>query len=79
MNVQVDIDDAVLAEVDAALEVLKEERSAAFRKALMDLARQKKREAEIAKDYERVYAEKPVQPDEFEIDEEQLVEAWEDV
>jgi metal-responsive CopG/Arc/MetJ family transcriptional regulator len=79
MTVQIDIDERVLAEVDEALSVLKEDREEVFRKAFVDLARKKKREAEIARQYRAAYGEKPVQPDEFDIDEEQLIEVWKDV
>ena len=79
MTVQIDIDDSVLAEVDAALKVLKQERDTVFKEAFDELARRKKREAEIAKEYSRAYSEKPVQPDEFDIDEEQLIEVWKDL
>ena len=46
MTVQIDIDDSVLAEVDAALKVLKQERDTVFKEAFDELARRKKREAE---------------------------------
>ena len=79
MTVQIEIDEVVLAEVDAALRVLNEDRGIVFEKAFKDLARRKIREAEIAKEYARAYAEKPVQPDEFDVEEEQLIEVWKDV
>jgi hypothetical protein len=79
MTVQIDIDDATLAEVDAALKILKEDRSDVFRQTFQELARRKKREAEVAKQYAEAYGKNPVQPDEFEVEEDQLIEVWKDL
>lgn len=78
MTIQIDIDEATLAEVDAALRVLNEDRKDVFRQVFTDLARRKKREAEVAKQYAQAYGKQPVEPDEFEVEEDQLIEVWKD-
>jgi metal-responsive CopG/Arc/MetJ family transcriptional regulator len=79
MTVQIEIDEKVLAEVDEAIEVLRENRDDVFREAFGELARKKKKEAEIARQYREAYRKNPVQPDEFYVEEEQLIEAWKDL
>jgi Arc/MetJ family transcription regulator len=79
MTVQIDIDEKLLSEVDEAIAVLNESREDAYREAFRDLARKKKHEAEVAREYADAYTKHPVQPDEFDVDEEQLAEAWKDL
>ena len=79
MTVEIEIDEKTLAEVDEAIEVLRENREDVFREAFRDLAKKKKREAEVARMYAEAYRKNPVQPDEFYIEEEQLIEVWKDL
>ncbi len=79
MTVEIEIDEKTLAEVDEAIEVLKENREDVFREAFRDLAKKKKREAEVARMYAEAYGKNPVQPDEFYVEEEQLIEVWKDL
>lgn len=79
MKVQIEIDEKTLAEVDKAIEILRENREDVYREAFRDLAKKKKREAEVALMYAEAYGKNPVQPDEFYIEEEQLIEVWKDL
>jgi Arc/MetJ family transcription regulator len=79
MTVQIEVDEKILAEVHKAIAVLNETKEDAYLEAFRDLARKKKREAEVASQYAEAYGKKPVQPDEFEIEEEQLIEVWKDL
>lgn len=74
MTIQIDIDDKTLAEVDEAMKILEENREELFRKTLLELANKKIREAEVRKQYAEAYRKTPVQPDEFEVEESQLIE-----
>ncbi len=79
MTVQIEIDEKTLAEVDAAIKILQENREDVFREAFLDLAKKKKKEAEVAQIYAEGYGKNPVQPDEFEIEDEQMEEFWKQV
>lgn len=79
MTVQIDVDDATLAEVDENLRVLHQNRADFFRQGIMDLAGKVRREAEVARQYARAYGENSVHPEEFFVEEEQLVQAWKDL
>ncbi len=79
MTVQIEVDEKVLAEVDEAIAVLRENRDDVFREAFRELARKKRKEAEAARQYREAYRKNPVQPDEFYVEEEQLIEAWKDL
>lgn len=79
MSVTIELDEKVLAEIDEAIEILHEKREDVFREAFLELARKKKREAEVARRYAEAYRKNPVQPDEFYVEEEQLIEAWKDL
>lgn len=79
MTVQIEIDEKTLAEVDAAIKILQENREDVFREAFRDLAKKKKKEAEVARMYAEAYGKHPVQPDEFEIEDEQMEEFWKQV
>lgn len=76
MKVQIEVDEEILAEVDDAIKILKENREDVFREAFRDIAGKKKREAEIAGQYRKAYSKNPVQPDEF--DDWEEVQHWED-
>lgn len=71
MTVQIDIDEKTLAEVDEAIKILEESREDVFRQAFIELARRKKREAEVRQQYADAYRHKPQT-------EEEIIE-WEDV
>ncbi len=76
MTVQIEIDEKVLEEeVHKAIAILNERKEDAYLEAFRDLARKKKREAEVAREYAEAYRKNPVQPDEFDVDEDQLIEA----
>ena len=79
MSVTIELDEKILAEIDEAIEILQEKREDVFREAFKELARKKKREAEVARQYAEAYRKNPVQPDEFYVEEEQLIEAWKDL
>jgi metal-responsive CopG/Arc/MetJ family transcriptional regulator len=79
MTVQIEVDEKILAEVDEAIKVLRENRDDVFREAFRELARKKKREAQVAQQYAEAYRKNPVQPNEFYVEEEQLIEAWKDL
>ncbi len=76
MTVQIEIDEKTLAEVDKAIEILRENRSDVFREAFLELARKKKREAEVARMYAEAYRKNPQAIEEIEEWEE--VQYWED-
>lgn len=76
MTVQIEIDEEILAEVDDAIKILKENREDVFREAFRDIARKKKREAKVAEQYRKAYSKNPIQPDEF--DDWEEVQHWED-
>jgi metal-responsive CopG/Arc/MetJ family transcriptional regulator len=78
MTVEIEIDEKLLAEVDAATVEEKTNRVDFIQKALKDALRRrtiedKERRAIVA------YRRFPIQPDEFEVEEEQLIEAWKDL
>jgi metal-responsive CopG/Arc/MetJ family transcriptional regulator len=79
MTIQIEIDEKILAEVDEAISVLRESREDVFREAFIELAKKKKREAEVARQYAEAYGKDPVQPEEFFVEEKQLIEAWKDL
>lgn len=79
MTVQIDIDKATLAELDEAVEVLQEDREEVLRRGFQKIVKEMQREAEVAKKYREAYSKNPIQPDEFEVEEEQLIEAWKDL
>lgn len=79
MTIQLDIDNQALADLDEALGFLHEDRDDVVRAAFAELVKKKKREAEVARQYAESYAKHPIQPDEFEIEEEQLIEVWKDL
>lgn len=79
MTLQIQIDEATLAEVDESLGVLQQNREDFFKEAIERSAAKLKREAEVSKLYKKAYGEIPIGPDEFVIDEEQIIEAWKDI
>lgn len=78
MTVQIEIDEKLLAEVDTATAQEKISRVDFIQKALKDALRRRtieEKERRAVESY-RLY---PIQPDEFYVDEEQLIEAWKDL
>jgi metal-responsive CopG/Arc/MetJ family transcriptional regulator len=76
MTVQIDIDEKLVVEIDEAIKVLKENREDVFREAFLELARKKKREAEVVRMYAEAYKKNPQTAEEIEEWEE--VQYWED-
>jgi len=79
MTVQIDIDEKTLAEMDESLRVLHQNRDDFFRQGIIDLVAKARREAEVARQYAKAYGEQPVGPDEFSVEEEQLIEVWKNI
>ena len=76
MTVQIDIDEATLAEVDESLRVLHQNRDDFFRQGILDLAAKAKREAAVAREYAEAYRKHPQTLEE--IDEWTEIQHWED-
>ncbi|NOT48490.1 MAG: hypothetical protein HOP17_12165 [Acidobacteria bacterium] len=79
MTVQIDVDEKLLNEVHKAIAELNESKADAYREAFEDLVRKKRREAEVSHRYAEAYGKNPVQPDEFDVEEDQLEEVWKDL
>jgi metal-responsive CopG/Arc/MetJ family transcriptional regulator len=71
MTVEIEIDENLLAKVDDITKNLRINRDKYFQKLV--------EEDLIARQYAEAYEKNPVQPDEFEIEEEQLIEVWKDL
>lgn len=78
MTVQIEIDEKLLAEVDTATAQEKISRADFVHKALRDALQRRTIEEKERRAVES-YRLHPVQPDEFYVDEEQLIEAWKDL
>lgn len=76
MTVQVDIDEVTLAEVDANLRILHQNRDDFFRQGILDLAARAKREADVARQYADAYRKHPQTTEE--IDEWTEIQEWSD-
>ncbi len=68
-----------MAEVDELLGVLHQSRDEFFTSAIEQSAAKLKREAEVSRQYARAYGDNPVGPEEFYVEEEQLIEVWKDL
>ena len=79
LTLQINIDEATMADVDESLSVLNQSRDEFFASAIERSAAKLKREAEVSRQYARAYGENPVGPEEFYVEEEQLIEAWKDI
>lgn len=79
LTLQIQIDEATLAEVDDSLDVLHLSRDEFFKDAIERSAAKLKREAEVSKMYRQAYEKNPVGPEEVFVEEEQLIEAWKDL
>ena len=78
MTVEIEIDEKLLAEVDAVTVEEKTNRVDFIQKAVKDALRRRTIEDKERRAVE-AYRRFPVQPDEFEVEEEQLIEAWKDL
>ena len=82
MAVQIEVDEKLVEKVDEVSFGLETNRTVFVETALQE-AIQKARETIEIKEKERraveAYRKYPVQPDEFYVDEEQLIEAWKDL
>ena len=76
MTVQIDIDETTLSEVDESLRILHQNRDDFFRQSILDAVAKAGREADVARQYAEAYGRNPVQPEEFEIEDEQMEKFW---
>jgi metal-responsive CopG/Arc/MetJ family transcriptional regulator len=84
MSVVIELDENLVAEIDAVANNSNKNRlqyiNETLRKALReDSEKRKYTSEEVREMYRKAYGENPVQPDEFEIEEEQLIEVWKDL
>lgn len=84
MSVSIELDEKLVAEIDAVAKDFNKNRlqyiNESLRKSLReDLRKRKLSEEEIGKIYQEAYGEFPVQPDEFEIEDEQMEEFWKQI
>lgn len=79
MTLQIQIDDAVLADVDESLDVLHQSRDEFFKDAIERSVAKLKREADVSRMYQRAYSGHPLTDDEMLLDDEAIAEVWEDL
>jgi metal-responsive CopG/Arc/MetJ family transcriptional regulator len=84
MQITIELDEKTIAEIDAAAKNFNKDRvqyiNDSLRKSLSDDRRKRKySEEEVRQMYREAYGKQPVQPDEFEIEEDQLAEVWKDL
>ncbi|CAN5715390.1 hypothetical protein BH18ACI1_BH18ACI1_15000 [soil metagenome] len=82
MSVTIELDEKLVAEIDAVAKDLSKNRLQYINDSLQKVLHQDKRkysEEEVSKMYREAYGKFPVQPDEFEIEEEQMIEVWKDL
>jgi len=84
MQVVIELDEKLVAEIDAVAKDFNKNRwqyiSDSLQKSLQQDKRKRKfSEEEVRKMYREAYGKSPVQPDEFEIEEEQMIEVWKDL
>ncbi len=75
MTIQLELDEELIAKVDAAAENVKKNRVDFISQMLEESLRRQDIEDKVRRHRES-YLEHPQQPDEYEIDEDQLIEAW---
>lgn len=78
MSVLVELDEKIVSEIDLIAEHSQKERNDCVNELLRKALRQQEIEEKERRAVES-YRRFPVQPDEFEIEEEQLIEAWKDL
>ena len=81
MQITLEIDDRTVEEIDAAAKDFNKSRLEYINDTLlMSLRRNKPKRnytsEEVRQMYAEAYRKNPVQPDEFEIDEDQMIEVW---
>jgi metal-responsive CopG/Arc/MetJ family transcriptional regulator len=84
MEITIELDEKTVAEIDATAKNFNKDRvryiNDSLRKSLSDDRRKGKySEEEIRRMYREAYSKQPVQPDEFQIEEDQLIEVWKDL
>ena len=84
MSVAIELDEKLIAEIDAAAKDFNKDRlqyiNDSLRKTIhQDKKKRKYSEEEVSEMYREAYGKFPVQPDEFEIEEEQMIEVWKDL
>ena len=84
MQVVIELDERLVAEIDAVAKGFNKNRweyiNDSLRKTLQqDKRKRKLSDEEVREMYREAYGKFPVQPDEFEVEEEQLIEAWKDL
>ncbi len=84
MQVVIELDENTIAEIDAVAKDFNKDRlqyiNDSLKKTLhQDKKKKKHSEEEVSKMYREAYGKFPVQPDEFEIEEEQMIEVWKDL
>lgn len=84
MSVVIELDETLIAEIDAVAKDFNKNRWQYINDSLRKTLHQDKRkrrysEEEVRKMYQEAYGKSPVQPDEFEIEEEQMIEVWKDL
>jgi len=84
MQVVIELDEKLVAEIDAVAKDFNKNRWQYINDSLQKSLEQDKRkrkysEEEVSKMYEDAYGKFPVQPDEFEIEDEQMEEFWKQV
>ena len=84
MQVVIELDDKLVAEIDAVAKDFNKNRLQYINDSLQKVLQQDRRkrkysEAEVSRMYQEAYGKFPVQPDEFEIEEEQMIEVWKDL
>ncbi|HXH70697.1 MAG TPA: hypothetical protein VNI60_10250 [Pyrinomonadaceae bacterium] len=84
MSVVIQLDEKLIAEIDAVAKDFNKSRVQYINETLhkslgKDKRKKKLSEEEVRKMYAEAYGKFPVQPDEFEIEEEQMIEVWKDL
>ena len=84
MQVVIELDEKMVAEIDAVAKDFNKNRLQYINDSLQKILQQDKRkrkfsEAEVRQMYREAYGKFPVQPDEFEIEEEQMIKVWKDL
>jgi metal-responsive CopG/Arc/MetJ family transcriptional regulator len=84
MSVVIELDEKLVEEIDVVAKDSNKNRveyiTDALRKIMhQDMRKRKFSEHEVRAMYKEAYGKFPIQPDEFEIEEEQMVEVWNDL
>jgi len=84
MSVVIELDEKLIEEIDATAKDFNKNRlqyiNDSLRKSLREDSRKRNlSEQEVRKMYKEAYEKHPIQPDEFEIEEEQMIEVWKDL